>query len=157
MPKILKAILFFCATFLFAHQAKAETYFLKIEQMDTKGQKPFLQTCSPKTSPCTFTIPITFEKGEIKNVTVVMRIKESPYIYLQFYWDQVLLATNNAGEKYYTLLAGTSDAKTDPRIIKIYTPLPAEQTPRKDKLVLKYSEKLITTLRASATADLSQE
>jgi hypothetical protein len=49
MPKILKAILFFCATFLFAHQAKAETYFLKIEQMDTKGQKPFLQTCSPKT------------------------------------------------------------------------------------------------------------
>lgn len=157
MSKILKAVLFFCTIFLFVHQAKAETFFLKIEQMDTKGQKPFLQTCSPKTSPCTFTLPVTFEKGEIKNVTVVMRIKESPYIYLQFYWDQVLLATNNAGEKYYTLLAGTSDAKTDPRIIKIYTPLPPEETPRKDKLVLKYSEKLITTLRASAAIDLSQK
>lgn len=150
MQKFLGPILVFCAMSLFIHQAKAETYFLTIGQNNNKDSKTFLQTCSAETAPCTFIMPVMFEKGKTKNIAIVMRIKEPPYVYLQFYWDQTQLETNNSGVGHYTLLAGTSDTKTEPRIVGLYAPLPPEQTPKETEPVLKYSEKLISSLKVSA-------
>lgn len=152
-----KTSLFICAVFLFLPQANAETYFLKIEQQGTPSQETFLQTCSAKTSPCTFMIPVELEKGKTKNIAVVMRIKESPYIYLQFYWDQDLLGTNNFREEYYTLLAGSKNAKTDPKIIELYAPLSSAQKPAKNELVMKYSDKPIANLKATAVLAKEKE
>lgn len=152
-----KTALFICAVFLFSPQANAETYFLRIEQPDTQSHETFLQTCSAKTSPCTFMIPVALEKGKTKNIAVVMRIKESPYIYLQFYWDQDLLGTNNFREEYYTLLAGSKNAKTDARIIELYAPLSIAQKPAKNELVMKYSETPIANLKATAVLTKEKE
>ncbi len=151
MPKLLNSVLVFCIIFLFSNLASAETYFLKIEQDDEKGQETFLQTCTPKTSPCTFMMPVTLPKGGTKNIAVVMRFKESPYIYLQFYWDQVLLGDDHSGEGHYTILAGSSDVKVEPRIIRLYVPVPPEKKPESSQPVLKFSDELIATLKVVAT------
>lgn len=152
MHKFLGIIFFVCMGILFPSLANAETYFLKIQQDGENGQETFLQTCTPKTSPCTFMMPVTLPKGGTKNIAVVMRFKESSYIYLQFYWDQVILGTNNFGEEYYAVLAGEPDIKnTDPRTIKLYAPVPTDQKSESGQPVLKSSEELIATLKVVAT------
>lgn len=150
MRNLFKPVLFMCAVFLFSVSVRAETYFLRMEQTGIKGQEIFLQTCSANTSPCTFMIPVVLGAGKTKNIAVVMRIKEAPYIYLQFYWDQALLGTNNFREEYYTLLAGGLDTKTDPKVIKLYAPIPPAQKPERDELVMKYSDKPIANLQVTA-------
>lgn len=157
MQKLFGTIFFLYVMALFLHPAKAETYFMKIEQAGVSGQETSLQTCSAKTSPCTFMIPVVLEKGGTKNIGVVMRIKESPYIYLQFYWDQALLESDNFGEEYYTIFAGTSDTKTDPRIIKLYAPIPPEKKPAKSDPVLKYSGREVAILKVHAIKEKESE
>lgn len=151
MSPALKYSLLFGAIALFSVAAKAETYFLKIEQTGIKEPESYLQTCSPKTSPCTFTMPITLENGTTKDIAVVMRIKDAPYIRMQFYWDKTLLSTNNSGEDYHTILAGSPTSQASPRDINIYMPIPPEQKPEKGQPVLKYSGDVLTTLKVHAT------
>ena len=71
--------------------------------------------------------------------------------YYEFYWDQVLLETNNPGQRYHTILAGSSNAKTSPRHIRLYVPIPPEKKPKDSQSVLKYSEQVLTTLEVHAT------
>lgn len=139
--------LLFCLIFQFCYPAKAETYFLKIEQSEQKDSKIFLQTCSPETAPCTFMMPITLgKKGGTKNIAVVMRFKESPYIYLQFLWDQVMLQPED-----YMLIAGSVDQTVPPLTLSLYAPVPPDQKPSKNQPVLKSSDTLIASLKISAT------
>ncbi len=154
MQKLTMIFTFLLAVSLCSSPSIAETYFLKISQAnkeDVESQKTYLQTCATETSPCTFMIPVKLESGEAKNIAVVMRIKESPYIYLQFYWDQSQLATNNSGEAHYTLPAGTKATQTEPRTIQLYKPVHPEQAPPKNNLVLRFSNTPIANLTATAT------
>ena len=153
MQLLLRIFLFICLSISFGSMAKADTYFLKIGQVDENEReiKSYLQTCSPETSPCTFMMPVLLDKGGSKNIAVVMRFKDAPFITLQFYWDQMLLGTHNGGEDYYRLPAGDSNVKIDPRLVMIYTPLSSTQKPTRGDAVLKFSEQLIATFKVQAT------
>lgn len=124
MQKLIWVIIFISAISLFAPTAKAETYFLKIQQEGMESQKNFLQTCSRQTSPCTFMMPIQFKRGISKNLLVVIKLKDSsPFTHLQFYWDQTALKTNSSGEDDYKLFTGTPEIKVFPSVIELYQPL----------------------------------
>lgn len=127
MQKFIWGVIFISAISLFASTAKAEAYFLKIQQEGIGSQKNFLQTCSRQTSPCTFMMPIQFKRGISKNLLVVIRFKDSsPFTYLQFYWDQTVLRTNSSGEDDYKLFTGTPEIKVLPSLIELYQPLTKE-------------------------------
>ena len=150
MPKFAAMTLFFLTMSLFVSPSRAETYFLKIEQDSIKSKKSFLQTCSIETSPCTFYMPIKFEKGGAKDISIVMRIDEQTQVFLQFYWDKLLLRTNHFGEEYYKLWASKQGEEIKTHTIILRPNFPPEKPPSQNAPVLKFSEAVVATLKAQA-------
>lgn len=150
MMFVARALILFITPCLLPLSAQADTYWLTIKQAKIKNPKTYMQTCSSDTDPCSFMMPLHFEKAEDKNIGIVIRLRPG-YTDLQFFWDQMQLGTSNGRENFYAIPIGPSGAKPTARDIRLYAPLPPQQTPDKTKPVLKFSDTPIADVKVTVT------